>query len=145
MKPGYLYIETSQSHPGLVRLAVSNVAPDPAPSIHQDRRIHFVARFNDSTTALMHTHELLKRRLVDRDGRLYRVSMEQAIAAADSLDLKHQATYVDCDLVDEQRATIEELTTAFRRRKQRTNQIFEIMGYVGIALLLFNLFILSWI
>jgi hypothetical protein len=143
MIPGYLSIETSESHPGMARLFVSREQPDPAPALHVDRRIRFIARFGDSEAGLMHTHELLKRRLVDPDAHLYRTTYLQAIAAADSVELRHQVMYLDCDLDDSQRQQIAEMTARYVQRRQRLAKIFETLGYIGIALLLFNMWILS--
>jgi hypothetical protein len=144
VKPGYLYIETSRSHPGLIRLVRTESEPDPEPASHSDRRIGFVARFNDSEAAMMHVHEVLKRRLIDQDDHFYRASPERAIAAVRSLDLRFRQVYLDCDLDDGQKRRIDELETVFKQRRQRINQVFEFMGYAGLALLLFNMFILSW-
>ena len=143
MTPGYLSIETSESHPGMARLIVSRDQPDPTPALHKDRRIRYIARFNDSEAGLMHTHELIKRRLVDQDAHLYRVTCLQAIAAADSVELRHQVLYLDCDFDDNQRQQIAEMTERYVQRRRRVAQIFETMGYVGLALLLFNMWIMS--
>lgn len=143
MTPGYLSIETSESHPGMVRLIVSREKPDPEPTLHEDRRIRCIARFNDSEASLMHVHELLKRRLVDADAHLYRTSYEQAIAAADSLDLRHQVMYLDCDLDDDQRRQIAALTAHYVQRRRRIAKTFETMGYIGLILLLLNMWIMS--
>ncbi|MCB1773997.1 MAG: hypothetical protein KDI88_10300 [Gammaproteobacteria bacterium] len=143
MTPGYLSIETSESHPNLVRLIVSREQPDPEPALHGDRRIRYIARFNDSEASLMHLHELLKRRLVDPDTHLYRASYEQAIAAADSLDLRHQALYLDCDLDDAQRQRIAEMTERYIKRRRLIAKVFETMGYIGLLLLLLNMWIVS--
>ena len=103
MQSGYLAIETHRDRPGIVRLVLSTEAPDPAPAAHADRRLRYVARFNDREAALMHTHEILRRRLIDLDTHLYRVPPERAIAAVESLDLKHRRIYLDSEFSDESR------------------------------------------
>jgi hypothetical protein len=143
MTPGYLSIETHADSPGMVRIAVSQARPQATPAPDASPAIHYVAHFNDSEAAGMHAHELLKRRLVDVDRRLYRAPLAQAIAAVDSIDLRHQQVYIDSRLDDTTFAEIGRLKQQFVLRKRRVRQIFETAGYVGIAMLLFNLFILS--
>lgn len=92
----------------------------------------------------MHTHESLKRRLIDPDTRLYRASLEQAIASVESIDLRHQRTHIDPDLSEQQLQEIQTIVEAQQSRQRRRNQLFQTMGYIGIALLLFNMFVLSF-
>jgi len=143
MQSGYLAIETHLDHPGIVRLVLSTEPPDPQAGAHVDRRLRYVARFNDHEGALMHTHEILKRRLLDPDAHLYRVPLERAIAATESLDLKHRRIYLDPDLSDETCAAIESLAKGFRGQRRAWTVFFQTLGYIGIGLLLFNLFFLS--
>lgn len=91
----------------------------------------------------MHAHERLRRHLIDPDTHLYRVSLEQAIAAVESIDLRHRTIYEDPALDAQSRAAINELIAANTVRKQRSDRFFQTMGYIGIAILLFNLFFLS--
>ena len=144
MQAGYLAIETHQDRPGLVRVIVCDTQPGTGSLTHQPRRIRYVARFNDVETALMHTHESLKRRLIDPDTRLYRASLEQAIASVESIDLRHQRTHIDPDLSEQQLQEIQTIVEAQQSRQRRRNQLFQTMGYIGIALLLFNMFVLSF-
>ena len=78
MQPGVLYLETHAAHPGLVRVALADAPPPTGTNV--PARVRYAARFADRDAALMHTHELLRRRLVDVDARLYRTSLPAAIA-----------------------------------------------------------------
>lgn len=140
MKTGYLSIETHEQHPGQVRLLLSRDKPELESSTDAARVIRYIARFNDSEAGLMHTHEILKRRLLDLDSRLYRASLEQAIAALESIDLRHRRIYLDPDLSDESREGIAASTRRLVDLRRRKDLIFRLIGYVGLGLLLFNLF-----
>jgi hypothetical protein len=144
VQSGYLAIETHRDRPGIVRLVLSTEAPDPAPAAHADRRLRYVARFNDREAALMHTHEILRRRLIDLDTHLYRVPPERAIAAVESLDLKHRRIYLDSEFSDESRSAIASLTERLRSRRRAWATLFQTLGYIGIGILLFNMFFLSF-
>jgi len=92
----------------------------------------------------MHTHEILRRRLIDPDTHLYRVSPERAIAAIESLDLKHRRTYLDSEFSDESRSAIASLTKRFLMQRRAWATVFETLGYIGIGILLFNMLFLSF-
>lgn len=141
---GYLSIETHEDHPGLLRLVLSGHSPDPEPTLHRVRRIRYVARFNDREAGLMHTHEALKRHLLDPDTHLYRVSLERAIAAIESLGLSHRRIYLDPDLSAATRAQLDQFAARYRSRRQRLEAFFQTLGYIGVGILLFNLFVLSF-
>jgi hypothetical protein len=144
VQTGYLAIETHRDRPGIVRLVLSTEAPDPAPAAHADRRLRYISRFNDREAALMHTHEILRRRLIDLDTHLYRVPPERAIAAVESLDLKHRRIYLDSEFSDESRSAIASLTERLRSRRRAWATLFQTLGYIGIGILLFNMFFLSF-
>ena len=144
MQAGYLIIETHADRAGLVRLAVRADPPDPAPSSPAQPRVRHVTRFDDSEAAMMHAHELLKRRLIDADSHLYRTGIELAIAAIESLDLRHRPVYLDVDLSAETKARVAALTMRFRRRRALKNAIFQALGYIAVAILLFNLLVFSF-
>ena len=143
MKSGYLSIETHQDRPGLVRLLATSEQPEAASGVQAVRRIRYIARFGDREAALMHTHEILKRRLLDLDTHLYRVPLEQAIGAIESLDLNYRRIYLDGDLSVQTTKAMQAWTSRFRNRHNRWDRLFEALGYVGLGLLLFNLFFLS--
>ena len=142
MDNGFLAIETHRDKPELVRFYLSDTAPAPNPT-DTEHRLRYVARFNDRDAALMHTHELIKRRLLDPDTHIYRVSLARAVAAVESLDLKHQRIYLDPDLDADETDKIAEWADRFIRLKQFKTRIFDMLGYIAVGLLLFNLFLLS--
>lgn len=142
MQPAYLAVETNPAHPGMIRLVLAPRQPDPAADAAEAApRLRYVARFNDGDAALMHTHELLRRRLVDIDARLYRVNCELAVAAIESLGLAHHRVYLDPAFERQQRSEIAERALRFKHRRQRKERAFNYAGYAGIALLLFNVFL----
>ncbi|HOP16529.1 MAG: hypothetical protein KDI22_00980 [Gammaproteobacteria bacterium] len=143
MKAGYLSVETHQERPGLVRLALSADPPGIAIPPQGSQRLRYVARFNDGDAALMHAHEILRWRLIDVQSRIYRVTFERAIAAVDALDLKHRGVYIDPTLSDTAKAEIATTTQHFINARHRRDRLFQLAGYLGIALLLLNLFALS--
>jgi hypothetical protein len=143
LTPGYVLLESNAEHPGLIRVANVETRPDPEPVNHHASRIHCVIAFDDGDAAVLHFHEALKRRLVDPDTRLYRAPVEQGIAALDAIDLRHRVLYLDCDFSSDQRQAISDLTARYRGRKQRVKKIFDAIGYIAFALLLFNLLVLS--
>ncbi|MGB5198468.1 MAG: hypothetical protein WBN68_00450 [Sedimenticolaceae bacterium] len=126
-----------------MRLLVTAEQPETAAPVQAVRRIRFIARFSDREAALMHTHEILKRRLLDLDTHLYRVPLEQAVGAIESLDLNRRRTYLDGDLSVQTTMAIQAWASRYRNRHNRWDRLFEALGYVGLGLLLFNLFFLS--
>ena len=144
MKTGYLSIETHEQHRGRIRILVSADKPDLKSRPDAAPRIRYIARFNDSEAGLMHTHEILKRRLLDADSHLYRVPLEQAVAAVESIDLRHRRIYLDPDLSDESREEVAALARRQVDRRRRRDRVFKLIGYVGLGLLLFNLFLASF-
>ncbi len=142
MQPAYLAVETHPTRPGMVRLFLAPRQPDPVQAVTEGGpRLRYVARFNDGDAALMHTHELLRRRLVDIDAHLYRVSCEFAVAAIESLGLSHKRVYLDPGFEQQQRSEIARRTLRFKHNRQFKERVFAYVGYLGIALLLFNVFL----
>ena len=146
MEHGYLAVETHRNRPGMVRLVLSTELPRPGrgTGAGPDTRLRYAARFNDRDAALMHTHEILKRRLIDPDAHLYRAEMAHAIAAIESIGLSHRDVYIDPELDDTTRQAIETARRAITAQRRRYEHLFETIGYIGIGLLLFNLFVLSF-
>jgi hypothetical protein len=136
MQSGVLYLETHAAHPGLVRLALADVPPPTGAGPNVAARVRYAARFADQDAALMHTHELLRRRLVDVDARLYRTSVPAAIAAIESLDLSHRRLYVDPDLDADSVAAIGRAQTRLVRHRQVVDRVWKVVGYVVLGLLL---------
>lgn len=136
MQPGVLYLETHAAHPGLVRVALADAPPPTGAGANVVARVRYAARFADRDAALMHTHELLRRRLVDVDARLYRTSLPAAIAAIESLDLSHRRLYVDPDLDADSVAAISRAQTRLVRHRQVVERVWTVVGYVVLGLLL---------
>jgi hypothetical protein len=143
MRSGYLAIETHTERPGLVRFVLCDELPDPDPTGHGERRWRYIAGFNDIEAALMHTHDLLKRRLLDPDTHMYRASPERAIAAVESLGLKHRRIYLDANFDAQSQASIRALTEKYVGLRRAWATFFQTLGYIGIGLLLLNLFTFS--
>jgi signal transduction histidine kinase len=144
VQSGYIAIETHNERPGIIRLFTCAEAPDPQPTRHSAQRLRYIARFNDREAAFMHTHEILKRRLIDLEAHLYRVPLEYAIGAAESLVLKHRRIYIDPELSDENRQAIDSFTARLRIQRQAWSVFFQTLGYIGVGILLLNLFVLSF-
>lgn len=144
MHHGYLAVETHSNRPGMIRLFSAERPPVPDGTDAPQPRVRYVARFNDGEAALMHTHEYLKRRLADPDSRLYRVPLERAIAAVEAVELRHREIYIDPELDQETRGRIDAERARLQRIASRRRHFFEGIGYIGIGLLLFNLFVLSF-
>lgn len=145
MESGYLGVEVNDQRPGFVRIMVSERLPKGPDSPSGDGpRLRYAARFNDRDAALMHTHEILKRRLVDADVHLYRVDEERAIAAIESLGLRHRDVFLDPSMSDATKQAIDAARRELVRQRETRDQIFTILGYAGIAILIFNLLFRSF-
>lgn len=137
MNNGYLCIDTHTDHPGLLRLLTSLHTPQlPHAQDTGSEHISYVARFNDIEAAMMHTHTLLRRCLLDPDAHLYRVSLAQAIAAIESLDLKHSRVYLDPDLDENQLAQISHATDTLTIRRKRRSRLIDAIGYLALGIIL---------
>jgi len=96
VRTGYLYVETSDSHPGLARVVATDLPPRLSPAAeHLDPRVRYLARFDDLDAGRMHAHTALRRRLVDIEADLYRVQAIDAIAAVEASGLRHERLYLD--------------------------------------------------
>ncbi|MDD3448728.1 MAG: hypothetical protein PHF72_06815 [Gammaproteobacteria bacterium] len=136
MESGYLIIETSERHPGLVRLCTAaGRLPRLPESAAEDPRIRYLAGFNDVDAALMHAHNALRHRLVNADTRLYRVELPRAIAAVESITLPHRRNYLDPWLEPGVRETIDAMTAAHAARQRQRARIWNLVGWIALALL----------
>ncbi len=136
MQSGVLYLETHAAHPSLVRVALADALPPTDAGPDAAVRVRYAARFADGDAALMHTHELLRRRLVDIDARLYRTSLPAAIAAIESLDLSHRRLYVDPGLDANSVAAIARAQARLVHHRQVVDRVWTVVGYVALGLLL---------
>lgn len=144
MDSGYIGVETHRQHPGIVRIVVSDRPPPAGGSQTDGALVRYAARFNDSAAALMHTHEILKRRLIDVDTHLYRADEVLAIAAIESLGLSHRDVYIDPSIDEATKQAIERARQKLMKQRKHRDQLFTTLGYAGIGILLFNLFVLSF-
>lgn len=142
MRPGYLSVHTHSAHQGRIRLVVTDREP-PRDAGQPEPHVRYTARFNDVDAALMHAHEALKRRLIDPDAHLYRADLARAIAAVKAVELRHEMTYTDPCIDDATHAAIERFVERQHVLQRRKDQFFRALGAIGIAILLFNLFVLS--
>lgn len=148
MAAGYLAIETHSDHPAVVCIRVSNQQPEVDSDATDNgatdgSHVRYIARFNDPLAATMHVHEVLRRKLVDLDEHMYRTDVISAVAALESIDLRHERVYLDPALAHDSAREIARQTEAFVASQQRRDRLFQAMGFVGIAILLFNLFFFS--
>lgn len=138
MMAGFLCLHVAPDHPGIVRVVVSDAAPEglPAPA---DGSLVYVARFRDVDAARMHAHESLRRGLVDVEQRLYRADVVQAVAAVEADDLGHQRVWIEPSLVHDQGRQIAALKKSILRRRERRDRVWRTVGALGILLLAFKL------
>jgi len=135
VRTGYLYVETSDSHPGLARVVATDLPPRLSPAAeHLDPRVRYLARFDDLDAGRMHAHTALRRRLVDIEADLYRVQAIDAIAAVEASGLRHERLYLDPLLANEP-----QLHASIARRlarQQRSDRVWAAVGVVGAVLLI---------
>jgi hypothetical protein len=135
MEEGYLIIETNPEHPGLVRIRRAQkapAAPDQGP--RTGPRLRYAARFGDLRAAQMHTHARLRRRLVDIDAGLYRCDPVTAIAAAQSIALRHRQVYLDPGLAADQ--SLSGSVAKHRWRHKLAERFWQVVGIIAVIFLL---------
>lgn len=139
MEDGYLIIETHREHPSLVRIRKAEVPPaEPDPGNGTDPRIRYVARFNDLSAAQMQTHTRLRHGLVDIDAGLYRSDPVEAVAAAQSLALRHQRVYLDPELAGSD--ALAEAIADHQRRHSLADRFWQALGVFAVVFLLVKIF-----
>jgi hypothetical protein len=135
MDRGHLIVETSDAHPGWVRIYTSETPP-PMP-VGSDPgsapRPRLVAYFNDLSAARMHAHELLRRRLVDAEAGLYRATAVEAAAAVESIALTHRRVYLDPAVAAQ--TDLQAHTARLRARRLRAERTWRIVGVAAVLLL----------
>jgi len=139
MEEGYLIIETRSEHPGLVRIRRSELPPEnPEPNPRADLRIRYVGRFTDLSAAQMHVHTELRHGLVDVEAGLYRSDPVGAVAAAQSVALRHRQIYLDPDLAES-----DALNKAIEGRRWHhgmADRIWQGVGVIAVIFLLIKVF-----
>jgi len=139
MESGLLYLETSASHPGLVRIRAETDQTDSlsetqkAPGDDADGRL--VLRFHDIDAARMHAHQAMRGRLVDVDVGTYRVPLVEAIACIQAIKLKHQPVYLDPTLTGQMLGDITKRVQAKKRHAANVDRIWQIVGGLAVAFL----------
>ena len=138
MKNGYITIETHPDHPGQIRVITSDIQPEPPTGI-DGGTIRYIAGFNDVATAQMHVHEALKRKCEDIDARRYHAEIVEAIAAAESVELRHERIWMDPALDESALAAIKEKVNKSHQRHRLIDRIARIVGGIAVALLIMRM------
>ena len=138
MQKGYIILETHDDHPGLIRVIKSETAPVP-PQGEDGGVIRYVARFNDFDAAQMHIHHTLRHHCEDIDAGRYRVELIEAIAAAEAVELKHERTWIDHGLGDDDMKQINAEVDKSHARFLLIDKIARVAGSIAVALLVLRL------
>lgn len=137
MEQGYLFVQTSRSHPGVVRVRMALDQPFPAANRNADTAICYVARFSDIDAARLHAFSGLRRHMLDVDSGLFRVNAIEAIAVIESIALSHVRVYLDPDISQQAGGQLGRRIDVLRRRKRRADRIWQTVGWVAAAWLAF--------
>ena len=134
MRSGYLYLETRDDHPGLVRVRKTTELPSTQQG-EGDAQIRAISSYQDVDAAAMHVHEHLKRHLRDVDSHLYEVSLAEALAALRTLSLTCRMVWtdpaIDQETLDARDAFLENRKSGSRHRDSWVRSI----TWIAIALL----------
>jgi hypothetical protein len=142
MSASYIFVETSESHPGLVRIGSSEKLPSAYPAVGHDRHIWYIARFNDTCTALMHAHQMLRRYLYDLENRIYKIDALTAVADLESEALKHERIYLAPELESgETREKLENIIEQRCEQREKLDRFWQRVGAIALLMLLANLLI----
>jgi hypothetical protein len=138
MRSGYLYLETRDDHPGMVRVRMSTELPSTQQG-EAGAKIRAISSYQDLDAAAMHVHEHLKRHLVDIDRHLYKVSLAEALAALSTLSLTCRIVWTD-PAIDEETLEAKDSFIEQHRSARRHRDIWiRIIIWIAVALLAFNL------
>jgi hypothetical protein len=135
MKTGFLSLTTHPEHPGLVRARIHDKLPE-LQRQNDGGEIRYLARFRDSEAGLMHVQNAMHAALVDREQRIYCKSLVKMIACVEADTLDHERVWIDPEIPAEE---LEQINTQTRQRKvlrRRIDLIWQIVGYLGLLLLL---------
>jgi hypothetical protein len=137
LQTGYLSIEIRSDQPELLRLVLSKCCPAvPDRGADGPQGLRYIARFNDGEAALMHAHQILRKRLVDVDSGQYRVDLVSAVAAVESLGLAHGRIYLDPWLSEEEFKQIDTRVSLLQTRRLRRERFWYAVGYIALVVLL---------
>lgn len=138
MDEGYLIVETHTERPGLVCIRKAKSQPKiPEQGAIPGPRIRYIARFNDLSAARMQVHTRLRRALVDVESGLYRSDPAEAVAAADSLALRHLRVYLDPELAGN--PSLDRVIARHRWRHGLADRFWRVVGIAAVVLLLLKL------
>ncbi|MBK5930927.1 hypothetical protein [Halochromatium salexigens] len=133
MQKGYLLLETEPDQPpdqpDVVLVSTQDHEPRP------DRPgLGFVACFDDIEAASMHLHERLRHQLITLEPRRYAVTLEEAVIAADAIELDHRRTFIDPALAE--RARLDRRIEALHRQHRWHDRLLHAVGAFAVILLL---------
>lgn len=135
MEDGYLIVETHSERPGLVRIHAAETAPTELEMSGQaGPQICYVGHFDDLSAAQMQLHTRLHRRLVDIETGLYRSDAIAAVAAAESLELRHRRVYLAPDFAEN--LGLDKTMAKHRWRHRLADRLWQLVGIAAIAFLL---------
>lgn len=128
MQTGYLLLEMHAERPGVVSVR----ARDGAPQLDRPG-LRFAARFDDIDAALMHLHERLRRHLNTLEPRTYRVDLEEAVAAADAIELDHHRVFIEPALAES--GSLDDRIKSERLQHRRFDLLMQAVGLLALLFL----------
>lgn len=134
MKTGFLTLITHPDHQGLVRVIIRDRLPE-IKKQDDGSEIRYVARFEDIDAGMMHVQNIMHSALVDLENRIYRGSLPQIIATVEADYLDHSRIWMDPVLSEENLEEIDALIKQQKASQRRTNRIWQIVGWLGLLLL----------
>ena len=138
MRSGYLYLETRDDHPGMVRVRMSTELPSTQQG-EAGANIRAISSYQDVDAAAMHVHEHLKRHLVDIDRHLYSVSLAEALAALLTLSLTCRIVWIDPAIDHETLEAKDAFIEKHKSARRHRDVWIRIIIWIAVALLAFNL------
>ncbi len=138
MRSGYLYLETRDDHPDLVRVRMSTELPSTQQG-EAGASIRAITSYQDLEAAAMHVHEHLKRHLVDIDSHLYRVSLAEALAALRTLSLTCRVVWTDPAIGQETLEARDAYLEKHKAARRHRDVWIRIIIWLAVAMLAFNL------
>jgi hypothetical protein len=135
MKSGYLTLTTHRGHPGLVRARIQDTLPN-LERQEDGSDIRYMARFKDTEAALMHVQNAMHTALIDLEDRIYRKPLIEMIACVEADILDHERVWIDPELDEKECGQIESLTKQRVKWHQRTDRIWQGVGFLALLLLL---------
>ncbi len=135
MKTGFLSLITHPQHPDLVRVRIDDDLPALKPQ-DDGSQIRYLARFMDGEAGMMHVQNAMHAALVDLDNRIYRKPLTKMIACVEAEDLDHERIWIDPAIPANDMSQIETLVRQRRATHRRIDRIWQIVGILGLLLLL---------